>query len=122
MAGFSGFLPAVKSLVRLDSQCFYYKRMSSTVGFPGSLLQKNVCLDSQGFYWRKMFSMEELQGILPEDKGLLLLDPRVSTRREGSGMAGFPGFLLQKRGQVLLDPRVSMRREGSAWLDSQGFC
>jgi hypothetical protein len=107
MAGFSGFLPAVKSLVRLDSQCFYYKRMSSTVGFPGSLLKKNVCLDSQGFYWRKMFSMEELQRFLLEEKGLVRMGfqgfnkegsawcgwiLRVSTTEGGSGIAGSQSF------------------------------
>ncbi len=47
MAGFSGFLPDVKSLVMLDSHC-YYKRMSK-VGFPGSLFTEECLFGIPGF-------------------------------------------------------------------------
>ncbi len=59
--------------------------------------------------------MAGFPGFLQQKRGQVLLDPRVSMIREGSGMAGFPGFLQQKRGQALLYPRVSTRREGSVW-------
>ncbi len=84
-----------------------------------------------------MFSMEELQGILLENKGLWYgWISRVSTPEEGSGITGSQnfyekrrvwygwiptGFLRQKRGQVLLDPRVSTRREGSGMAGFPGF-